>query len=80
MTSMCMLYFSFSQGRSYNGHASEQLSKTNLYIRGLTPNTTDQDLHQLCQQYGKIVSTKAIVDPGTGKCKGTAIEAGPLTG
>lgn len=27
----------------------DQLSKTNLYIRGLPPNTTDQDLVKLCQ-------------------------------
>ncbi|CAB1315113.1 unnamed protein product [Coregonus sp. 'balchen'] len=39
----------------------EQLSKTNLYIRGLHPGTTDQDL---------IVSTKAILDKTTNKCKG----------
>ncbi|KAK3550878.1 hypothetical protein QTP70_007368 [Hemibagrus guttatus] len=29
--------------------AVEQLSKTNLYIRGLPPGTTDQDLIKLCQ-------------------------------
>ncbi|KAM4023827.1 RNA-binding motif, single-stranded-interacting protein 1, partial [Anomaloglossus baeobatrachus] len=46
------------------------LSKTNLYIRGLLPNTTDQDLVKLCQPYGKIVSTKAILDKTTNKCKG----------
>ncbi|XP_043104114.1 RNA-binding motif, single-stranded-interacting protein 1-like isoform X2 [Puntigrus tetrazona] len=27
----------------------EQLSKTNLYIRGLPPTTTDHDLVKLCQ-------------------------------
>uniref|UniRef100_A0A673JV70 RNA-binding motif, single-stranded-interacting protein 1-like n=1 Tax=Sinocyclocheilus rhinocerous TaxID=307959 RepID=A0A673JV70_9TELE len=48
----------------------EQLSKTNLYIRGLPPGTTDHDLVNLCQPYGKIVSTKAILDKTTGKCKG----------
>uniref|UniRef100_A0A8I6B2A8 RNA binding motif, single stranded interacting protein 1 n=1 Tax=Rattus norvegicus TaxID=10116 RepID=A0A8I6B2A8_RAT len=48
----------------------DQLSKTNLYIRGLPPNTTDQDLVKLCQPYGKIVSTKAILDKATNKCKG----------
>uniref|UniRef100_A0A673WIX9 RNA binding motif single stranded interacting protein 2 n=1 Tax=Salmo trutta TaxID=8032 RepID=A0A673WIX9_SALTR len=48
----------------------EQLSKTNLYIRGLHPGTTDQDLVKLCQPYGKIVSTKAILDKTTNKCKG----------
>ncbi|KAM4631258.1 RNA-binding motif, single-stranded-interacting protein 1-like [Polymixia lowei] len=48
----------------------EQLSKTNLYIRGLPPATTDLDLVKLCQQYGKIQSAKAILDKTTNKCKG----------
>ncbi|XP_077391972.1 RNA-binding motif, single-stranded-interacting protein 1 isoform X4 [Festucalex cinctus] len=48
----------------------EQLSKTNLYIRGLSLSTTDHDLVKLCQPYGKIVSTKAILDKTTNKCKG----------
>ncbi|MEQ2220022.1 RNA-binding motif, single-stranded-interacting protein 1 [Ilyodon furcidens] len=48
----------------------EPLSKTNLYIRGLSPSTTDHDLVKLCQPYGKIVSTKAILDKTTNKCKG----------
>lgn len=56
----------FSNGNS----GAEQLSKTNLYIRGLHPGTTDQDLVKLCQPYGKIVSTKAILDKTTNKCKG----------
>ncbi|XP_040395479.1 RNA-binding motif, single-stranded-interacting protein 2 isoform X4 [Cygnus olor] len=55
---------------SPSGGAGEQLSKTNLYIRGLHPGTTDQDLVKLCQPYGKIVSTKAILDKTTNKCKG----------
>ncbi|XP_059396856.1 RNA-binding motif, single-stranded-interacting protein 2-like [Carassius carassius] len=57
---------------SSNGSNSggDQLSKTNLYIRGLHPGTTDQDLIKLCQPYGKIVSTKAIMDKTTNKCKG----------
>uniref|UniRef100_A0A673JV62 RNA-binding motif, single-stranded-interacting protein 2-like n=1 Tax=Sinocyclocheilus rhinocerous TaxID=307959 RepID=A0A673JV62_9TELE len=57
---------------SSNGSSSggDQLSKTNLYIRGLHPGTTDQDLAKLCQPYGKIVSTKAILDKTTNKCKG----------
>ncbi|XP_069791480.1 RNA-binding motif, single-stranded-interacting protein 1 isoform X3 [Narcine bancroftii] len=53
-----------------NNAGWEQLSKTNLYIRGLPPSTTDQDLVKLCQPYGKIVSTKAILDKTTNKCKG----------
>uniref|UniRef100_A0A8C7YRZ8 RNA binding motif single stranded interacting protein 1 n=1 Tax=Oryzias sinensis TaxID=183150 RepID=A0A8C7YRZ8_9TELE len=48
----------------------DQLSKTNLYIRGLSPSTTDHDLVKLCKPYGKIISTKAILDKTTNKCKG----------
>jgi hypothetical protein len=46
------------------------LSRTNLYIRGLTQNTTDEDLFELCKGYGKVISTKAIIDPALNKCKG----------
>lgn len=33
---------------------AEQLSKTNLYIRGLPPGTTDQDLIKLCQPWVQL--------------------------
>ncbi|TWW79505.1 RNA-binding motif, single-stranded-interacting protein 3 [Takifugu flavidus] len=36
-------------GGGHGGGLAEQLSKTNLYIRGLLPATTDQDLIKLCQ-------------------------------
>ncbi|XP_052247906.1 RNA-binding motif, single-stranded-interacting protein 2-like isoform X5 [Dreissena polymorpha] len=55
---------------SAGSQSGDQLSKTNLYIRGLNPNTTDKDLVNLCTPYGKIISTKAIVDQTTNKCKG----------
>ncbi|XP_034241833.1 protein alan shepard isoform X4 [Thrips palmi] len=48
----------------------DQLSKTNLYIRGLNQNTSDKDLVAMCQPYGNIISTKAILDKNTNKCKG----------
>lgn len=77
--------------------STSSISKTNLYIRGLTPETTDKDLHSLCSplvqlnhcgfnlsshtnnrfnsfpfahRYGAIVSTKAILDKETNKCRG----------
>ncbi|CAB3221916.1 unnamed protein product [Arctia plantaginis] len=55
---------------STTGAVGEQLSRTNLYIRGLSQNTTDKDLVQMCQMYGNIISTKAILDKNTNKCKG----------
>ncbi|XP_030750507.1 protein alan shepard isoform X2 [Sitophilus oryzae] len=59
-----------AQSHPGGGTGAEQLSKTNLYIRGLNPGTTDKDLVNMCQQYGTIISTKAILDKNTNKCKG----------
>jgi len=52
------------------GRQGDSLSRTNLYIRGLSPHTTDKDLVNLCQKYGQIISTKAILDKATNRCKG----------
>jgi len=43
---------------------------TNIYIRGLPINTTDESLYNLCIRWGKIISSKAIVDMRTNECKG----------
>lgn len=59
-----------SPAPAHLAHAHEQLSRTNLYIRGLTAEMTDDDLKGMCQQHGKIVSTKAIIDKATNQCKG----------
>lgn len=60
--------------QSQNNHdyynSESALSKTNLYIRGLDPDTTDQDLYMMCSRFGPIVSTKAILDKPSNKCKG----------
>lgn len=39
---------------------AEQLSKTNLYIRGLPPGTTDQDLIKLCQPWVLTTATVTL--------------------
>ncbi|XP_072157164.1 RNA-binding motif, single-stranded-interacting protein 1 isoform X3 [Bemisia tabaci] len=57
------------QQQTSNGDG-QQLSQTNLYIRGLTQNTTDKDLVNMCSPFGPIISTKAILDKNTNKCKG----------
>ncbi|CAO4371574.1 unnamed protein product [Caenorhabditis nigoni] len=51
-------------------HDSAPLSSTNLYIRGLAPNTNDDTLREMCSKYGNIASTKAIMDKATNNCKG----------
>jgi len=43
---------------------------SNLFIRGLRPDATDDSLQKLCEPYGAIVSAKAIVDREARTCKG----------
>lgn len=57
-------------GGAGGGANMRQLSKTNLYLRGLDAGTSDDDLHQLCSRYGNVISAKAIVDRTTNECKG----------
>lgn len=58
---------------STDGHRTpnvDNISKTNLYIKGLQTTTNDQDLFEMCARFGQISSTKAIIDKGTGCCRG----------
>lgn len=73
----------YSNGNGMNGNGApagmgyqprprdhEPLSKTNVFIRGLTANTNDDDLFNMCNKYGTIVSSKSITDRMTNECKG----------
>ncbi|RAL65642.1 hypothetical protein DID88_005313 [Monilinia fructigena] len=42
----------------------------NVYIRGLHPNTDDETLAQYAARFGKVETSKAIIDTATGACKG----------
>ncbi|TVY19458.1 Sporulation-specific protein 5 [Lachnellula arida] len=42
----------------------------NVYIRGLHPNTDDQMLAAYAGRFGKVETSKAIIDTSTGACKG----------
>ncbi|VUC25375.1 unnamed protein product [Clonostachys rosea] len=42
----------------------------NVYIRGLHPTTDDELLFLYASRYGKVETSKAIIDTGTGACKG----------
>jgi hypothetical protein len=42
----------------------------NIYVRGLPTTETDESFLELCQVYGPISSSKAIIDQKTGECKG----------
>lgn len=59
----------YGQSRPHRDY-NEPTSKTNVFIRGLNTDTSDNDLYDLCSKYGTIVSTKAITDRLTNECKG----------
>lgn len=44
--------------------------ETNVYIRGLLPETTDEMLHLWGKRFGDIQSSKSIIDVKTQLCKG----------
>lgn len=43
---------------------------TNVYIRGLPPDTNDDKLYEMTCRFGTVVSHKAIIDTEHGTCKG----------
>ena len=49
-----------------------QRGETNVYIRGLLPETTDENLEAWGSRFGDIKSSKSIIDLNTGLCKGYA--------
>nr|POE72158.1 sporulation-specific protein 5 [Quercus suber] len=50
-----------------------QRGETNVYIRGLLPETTDAQLEDWGSRFGDIKSSKSIIDLNTGLCKGYVI-------
>ncbi|KAI4280035.1 MAG: hypothetical protein L6R38_004772 [Xanthoria sp. 2 TBL-2021] len=45
-------------------------STTNVYVRGLHPDTSDEMLHAYGSRFGDVQSAKSIIDTATGQCKG----------
>lgn len=43
---------------------------TNVYIRGLPPDTDDDKLYEMTCRFGNVISHKAIMDTEHGTCKG----------
>ncbi|KAJ1920750.1 hypothetical protein H4219_001149 [Mycoemilia scoparia] len=65
------LYNISGGGVSFPGDAKDSFAHTNnVYIRGLPSDFTDDLLREMASRYGKIVSSKAIIDESSGKCKG----------
>ena len=47
-----------------------ETNTTNVYIRGLHPDTSDEMLTAYGARFGSIMSAKSMLDQGTGLCKG----------
>lgn len=63
--------FSGEKGRgTLEKSLQNNLNTTNVYVRGLHPNTTDEMLHSYGARFGKIISAKSMLDQETGNCKG----------
>lgn len=62
--------WSSNSQRTLDKALKNEFGITNVYIRGLLPDTTDDMLHSYAARFGEIISCKAIVDLETGLCKG----------
>lgn len=63
--------FSGDKGRgTLDKSLVNQNNTTNVYIRGLHPNTTDEMLHAYGSRFGEVESAKSMIDQQTGACKG----------
>ena len=63
--------FSGDKGRgTLESSLMNKLNTTNVYIRGLHPDTTDEMLWAYGERFGTIDSAKSMMDQQTGTCKG----------
>ena len=66
--------FSGEKGRgTLESSLMNKLNTTNVYIRGLHPDTTDEMLWAYGSRFGTIDSAKSMMDQQTGTCKGFVI-------
>ncbi|KAG6277904.1 hypothetical protein E4U48_000830 [Claviceps purpurea] len=60
-----------SQMKSLEQSLENRISgNRNVYIRGLHPTTDDGLLYKFTSRFGRVETSKAIIDTGTGACKG----------
>ncbi|KAJ8609801.1 hypothetical protein MRB53_038950 [Persea americana] len=60
----------FSPSKPLDRSLENNNGVTNVYIRGLLPETSDENLQDLARRFGEIQSSKSIIDHQTGLCKG----------
>ncbi|KAG1047647.1 hypothetical protein G6F43_009914 [Rhizopus delemar] len=61
------------QDQELNQHLEPEINSYhthNIYVRGLPSTITDDAFLEMCQAYGTVSSSKAIIDQKLGECKG----------
>lgn len=62
-----MFNFIFLFQVSYARPSSASIRDANLYVSGLPKTMTQKELEQLFSQYGRIITSRILVDQVTGK-------------
>lgn len=62
--------WSSNSQRTLDKALKNEFGITNVYIRGLLPDTSDDMLHSYAARFGEIISCKAILDLESNLCKG----------
>lgn len=61
---------------SYARPSSASIRDANLYVSGLPKTMTQKELEQLFSQYGRIITSRILVDQVTGELQGWTRRAG----
>lgn len=59
-----------SNSGSHYSTTNTSSTTTNIYVSGLSASTTDESFADMCKNWGKIISSKAIINNETNECKG----------
>lgn len=62
---------------SYARPSSASIRDANLYVSGLPKTMTQKELEQLFSQYGRIITSRILVDQVTGELQGVDREGSP---
>lgn len=68
-----------SQQVSYARPSSASIRDANLYVSGLPKTMTQKELEQLFSQYGRIITSRILVDQVTGEPRDVCGVCGPAS-
>lgn len=65
---------------SYARPSSASIRDANLYVSGLPKTMSQKEMEQLFSQYGRIITSRILVDQVTGQATGQGAAGGALSG